>query len=63
MDVGNLLLILNINLVCILLFYYGLPDIMNNVRYDKNQICSESTNFCVFSTFIFASIAFVVPGL
>ena len=39
-----------------------LPDIMDNIRYDQNQICSESKNFCGYFTFSFAFIAFVVPG-
>ena len=53
---GNLQLLCNVYLVCILFFCYGLPDIMNDVRYDKNQICSKSTIFCGFSTFSFAFI-------
>ena len=52
----------NIRLVCIFFFFYGLDDIMDNGHYDKNEICSESTNFCGFSTFTFAFILFVVPG-
>ena len=43
-------------------FSYGLPDIMDDVRFDRNEICSESTNFCGFLTFSFSFISFVVSG-
>ena len=33
-----------------------------DVRFDKNEICSESTNNCGFLTFSFAFISFVVSG-
>lgn len=28
----------NIDLACVLVRHYGLPDVMDDVRYDKNQI-------------------------
>ena len=33
-----------------------------DVRFDKNEICTESTNNCGFLTFSFAFISFVVSG-
>ena len=43
-------------------FFYELPDIVDDVHFERNEICSESTNFCRFLTFSFAFISFVVPG-
>ena len=60
MDGGNLQLVCNIHLHLIF-FLYGLPDIVDDVRFDKDEIWSEPTNFGGFLT-SFAFILFVVPG-
>ena len=59
MDHGDLQLVCNSHLNCIFFFFYGLPDIMNDICFNKNKICSESNNFCGFLTL---HLLFVVPG-
>ena len=60
--VENLQLVCNFDLACFLVRHYGLPDVMYDVRYDKNQISSESTNYCRFLTFSFQLLRFLLPG-
>ena len=61
MDGRNLKLVCNIHLHCIF-FFYGLPDIVDDVRFDKDEIWSKPTNLGGFLTFSCAFILFVGGG-
>ena len=43
-------------------YFFILPDIMDDVCFNRNEICSKSTNFCGFLTFSFVFITFFVPS-